>query len=182
MINDYPQALTIAGTDSGGGAGIPADVKTMQMRGVYSAMVVVAVTAQNTLGVQDALPMPEKLIDEQFASIAGDLKIRACKTGMLADPIRVRPVLRNLKKYDFLSARLYDKNDTTLHTQHQIITYALGILTDGFFFSLKKVILCITSDRRKTPDRLYDRPGFTFTFSFRTLQRKTYLCSLCRSV
>ena len=100
MINDYPQALTIAGTDSGGGAGIPADVKTMQMRGVYSAMVVVAVTAQNTLGVQDALPMPEKLIDEQFASIAGDLKIRACKTGMLADPIRVRAVVRNLKKYD----------------------------------------------------------------------------------
>ncbi len=100
MINDYPQALTIAGTDSGGGAGIPADVKTMQMRGVYSAMVVVAVTAQNTLGVQDALPMPEKLIDEQFASIAGDLKIRACKTGMLADPLRVRTVVRNLKKYD----------------------------------------------------------------------------------
>ncbi|MCH5380045.1 bifunctional hydroxymethylpyrimidine kinase/phosphomethylpyrimidine kinase [Limosilactobacillus reuteri] len=100
MINDYPQALTIAGTDSGGGAGIPADVKTMQMRGVYSAMVVVAVTAQNTLGVQDALPMPEKLIDEQFASIAGDLKIRACKTGMLADPLRVRAVVRNLKKYD----------------------------------------------------------------------------------
>lgn len=100
LINDYPQALTIAGTDSGGGAGIPADVKTMQMRGVYSAMVVVAVTAQNTLGVQDALPMPEKLIDEQFASIADDLKIRACKTGMLADPIRVRAVVRNLKKYD----------------------------------------------------------------------------------
>lgn len=100
MINDYPQALTIAGTDSGGGAGIPADVKTMQMRGVYSAMVVVAVTAQNTLGVQDALPMPEKLIDEQFASIAGDLKIRACKTGMLADPLRARAVVRNLKKYD----------------------------------------------------------------------------------
>lgn len=101
MINDYPQTLTIAGTDSGGGAGIPADVKTMQMRGVYSAMVVVAVTAQNTLGVQDALPMPEKLIDEQFASIADDLQIRACKTGMLADPIRVKTVVRNLKKYDF---------------------------------------------------------------------------------
>lgn len=101
LINDYPQTLTIAGTDSGGGAGIPADVKTMQMRGVYAAMVVVAVTAQNTLGVQDAMPMPEKLIDEQFASIASDLKIRACKTGMLADPLRVKTVVRNLKKYDF---------------------------------------------------------------------------------
>ncbi|MEY8442356.1 bifunctional hydroxymethylpyrimidine kinase/phosphomethylpyrimidine kinase [Lactobacillaceae bacterium 24-114] len=101
MINDYPQVLTIAGTDSGGGAGIPADVKTMQMRNVFAAMVVVAVTAQNTLGVQDALPIPEKLINQQFASIADDLKIRACKTGMLADPLRVKTVVENLKKYDF---------------------------------------------------------------------------------
>lgn len=101
MINDYPQALTIAGTDSGGGAGIPADIKTMQMRGAYAAMVVVAVTAQNTLGVQDALPMPVKLIDEQFSSIASDLNIRACKTGMLADPLRVKAVVKNLQKYDF---------------------------------------------------------------------------------
>ena len=64
MTNDFPQALTIAGTDSGGGAGISADFKTIQMRGVFATMVVVAVTAQNTLGVQDALAMPPKLIDE----------------------------------------------------------------------------------------------------------------------
>lgn len=101
MTNDFPQALTIAGTDSGGGAGISADFKTMQMRGVFATMVVVAVTAQNTLGVQDALAMPPKLIDEQFASLADDFKIRACKTGMLADPLRVKTVVNNLKKYDF---------------------------------------------------------------------------------
>ena len=47
MINDFPQALTIAGTDSGGGAGIAADFKTMQERGVFATMVVVAVTAQH---------------------------------------------------------------------------------------------------------------------------------------
>lgn len=101
MINDFPQALTIAGTDSGGGAGIAADFKTMQERGVFAAMVVVAVTAQNTLAVQDALPMPAKLIDEQCASLAADLRIRACKTGMLADPTRVMAVVRNLQRYDF---------------------------------------------------------------------------------
>ena len=101
MTNDFPQALTIAGTDSGGGAGIAADFKTMQERGVFATMAVVAVTAQNTLGVQDALPMPPKLIDEQCASLAADLKIRACKTGMLADPTRVMAVVRNLQKYDF---------------------------------------------------------------------------------
>lgn len=101
MTNEFPQALTIAGTDSGGGAGICADLKTMQMRHVFATMVVVAVTAQNTLGVQDAYPMPPKMIDEQFASIAADLNIRACKTGMLADPIRVKAVVDNLKRYNF---------------------------------------------------------------------------------
>ena len=101
MTNDFPQALTIAGTDSGGGAGITADFKTMQERHVFATMVVVAVTAQNTLGVQDAFPMPIKMVDEQFAALASDLKIRACKTGMLADADHVRAVVRNLKKYDF---------------------------------------------------------------------------------
>lgn len=101
MVNDFPQVLTIAGTDSGGGAGISADVKTMQMRGVFATMVVVAVTAQNTLGVQDAFPMPIKMVDEQFASLAADFKIRACKTGMLADRAHVQAVVSNLRRYDF---------------------------------------------------------------------------------
>ncbi|EHO52896.1 bifunctional hydroxymethylpyrimidine kinase/phosphomethylpyrimidine kinase [Lentilactobacillus kisonensis] len=100
MINQTIQALTIAGTDSGGGAGVMADIKTMQERHVFSAAVVVAVTAQNTIGVQDFMAMPKKMIDEQFASVASDLKIRACKTGMLADVATVEAVVANLKKYD----------------------------------------------------------------------------------
>ncbi|EHL98615.1 phosphomethylpyrimidine kinase [Lentilactobacillus parafarraginis F0439] len=100
MVNETVQALTIAGTDSGGGAGVMADIKTMQMRHVFSAAVVVAVTAQNTIGVQDFMAMPKKMIDEQFASVADDLKIRACKTGMLADVPTVEAVVENLKKYD----------------------------------------------------------------------------------
>ncbi|AVK64151.1 bifunctional hydroxymethylpyrimidine kinase/phosphomethylpyrimidine kinase [Lactobacillus sp. CBA3606] len=98
---DFPQALTIAGTDSGGGAGMMADLKTMQARQVFGAGVVVAVTAQNTLGVQDFMALPPHLIDEQFASLAADLTIRACKTGMLADATHVKAVVRNLKRYDF---------------------------------------------------------------------------------
>ncbi|MFD1317625.1 bifunctional hydroxymethylpyrimidine kinase/phosphomethylpyrimidine kinase [Loigolactobacillus zhaoyuanensis] len=100
-INEFPQTLTIAGTDSGGGAGIMADIKTMQERHTFAAAVVVAVTAQNTLGVQDFTALPAQLINEQFASIAADLKIRACKTGMLADAKHVKLVAANLKKYDF---------------------------------------------------------------------------------
>lgn len=100
-INAFPQTLTIAGTDSGGGAGVMADLKTMQERHVFSTAVIVAVTAQNTLGVQDFMALPKKLIDEQFASLADDLAIKACKTGMLADAEHVRIVADNLKKYDF---------------------------------------------------------------------------------
>ncbi|WP_288531714.1 bifunctional hydroxymethylpyrimidine kinase/phosphomethylpyrimidine kinase [uncultured Secundilactobacillus sp.] len=101
MINTFPQTLTIAGTDSGGGAGVMADLKTMQERHVFSTAVIVAVTAQNTLGVQDFMAMPKQLIDEQFASLADDFAIKACKTGMLADAEHVHIVVENLRKYDF---------------------------------------------------------------------------------
>ena len=78
MINEFPQALSIAGSDSGGGAGMQADLKTMQMRHVFATTVLVAITAQNTLGVQDA-----------------------CKTGMLADTETVETVVANLRQSDF---------------------------------------------------------------------------------
>lgn len=101
MINSFPQTLTIAGSDSGGGAGMEADLKTMQMRHVFGTAVLVAITAQNTIGVQKAVPLSPDIIDAQFKSIADDFKIRACKTGMLADSTRVHTVAENLKKYDF---------------------------------------------------------------------------------
>lgn len=100
-INKTPQAVTIAGTDSGGGAGIHADLKTFQARKVFGMSVVVALTAQNTLGVQESYPVPVSFIDAQFASLAADFSIKAAKTGMLADKEHVECVVRNLKKYDF---------------------------------------------------------------------------------
>jgi Hydroxymethylpyrimidine/phosphomethylpyrimidine kinase len=75
-----------------------ADLKTMQERNVFSTAVIVAVTAQNTLGVQDFMALPAKLINEQFASLAADFKIRACKTGMLADAEHVRLVVAEPEK------------------------------------------------------------------------------------
>jgi len=101
MINEFPQALSIAGSDSGGGAGMQADLKTMQMRHGFATTVLVAIMAQNTLGVQDAMPLPKKIIDEQFSSLSADLKIRACKTGMLADTETVETVVANLRQSDF---------------------------------------------------------------------------------
>ncbi|WEV70812.1 bifunctional hydroxymethylpyrimidine kinase/phosphomethylpyrimidine kinase [Lactobacillus sp. ESL0785] len=100
-INSFPQVLTIAGTDSGGGAGIMADLKTFQMQGVFGTAVVVAVTAQNTLGVQASHLLPLEMIDAQCASLAADFNIRATKTGMLGDAEHVHQVALNLQKYDF---------------------------------------------------------------------------------
>lgn len=100
MEEQFTQAFSIAGSDSGGGAGMQADLKTIQERHVFATTVLVAVTAQNTLGVADFVALSPKIIDEQFAAIADDLQIKACKTGMLADVTRVRTVVKNLKRYD----------------------------------------------------------------------------------
>lgn len=101
MKKQFSQALTIAGSDSGGGAGMQADLKTMQMRHVFGASVVVAVTAQNTRGVNDAFTLPKTIIDEQFEAVADDLAIKAVKSGMLANSDTVRTVAKNLRKFNF---------------------------------------------------------------------------------
>ncbi|MFO1149673.1 MAG: bifunctional hydroxymethylpyrimidine kinase/phosphomethylpyrimidine kinase [Alsobacter sp.] len=79
-----PIAVTIAGSDSGGGAGIQADLKTFSALGVYGATVLTALTAQNTLGVQAIHDIPVTFIREQMASVFGDLKVTAVKIGMLS--------------------------------------------------------------------------------------------------
>ncbi|CAH1851886.1 bifunctional hydroxymethylpyrimidine kinase/phosphomethylpyrimidine kinase [Convivina praedatoris] len=101
MTKNVPEVLTIAGTDSGGGAGMMADIKTMQMCHVFATGVVTGVTAQNTLGVQAALPLPTAIIDQQFQSVANDFTIQAVKTGALFDQERVACVAENLRKYHF---------------------------------------------------------------------------------
>lgn len=84
MSPKRPVALTIAGTDSGGGAGIAADLKTFEAHGVWGTMAVVAVTAQNTLGVQAFATLPPDLVRQQILAVAGDIGVDAAKTGMLA--------------------------------------------------------------------------------------------------
>lgn len=79
-----PVALTIAGSDSGGGAGIVADLKTFEALGAWGTTALVAVTAQNTLGVQAFETLPPALVRRQIESVAGDIGVDAAKTGMLA--------------------------------------------------------------------------------------------------
>ena len=76
--------MTIAGSDSGGGAGIQADLKSFAALGVHGTCAVTAITAQNTVGVQEAFPLPPELVAAQIDSIISDLPCHAAKTGMLA--------------------------------------------------------------------------------------------------
>jgi hydroxymethylpyrimidine/phosphomethylpyrimidine kinase len=76
--------LTIAGSDSGGGAGIQADLKTFAVLGVHGTSAITAITAQDTTGVTDILELPTKLIREQIAVVVGDIGVQAAKTGMLS--------------------------------------------------------------------------------------------------
>ncbi len=89
-------ALTIAGSDSSGGAGIQADLKTFSALGVYGATVVTALTAQNTLGVQGIYAVPADFVAAQIESVLADLDVAAIKTGMLADAPIVETVARAL--------------------------------------------------------------------------------------
>jgi hydroxymethylpyrimidine/phosphomethylpyrimidine kinase len=79
-------ALTIAGSDSGGGAGIQADLKTFQAFGVFGTSALTAITAQNTLGVQAVMALPPDLVKQQIRSVVSDLNPAACKSGMLGTP------------------------------------------------------------------------------------------------
>ncbi|MEG6509234.1 bifunctional hydroxymethylpyrimidine kinase/phosphomethylpyrimidine kinase [Methyloligella sp. 2.7D] len=80
-----PIALTIAGSDSGGGAGIQADLKTFSALGVYGASVITALTAQNTEGVKGVLIAPPDFVTAQIEAVTSDLDIAAIKIGMLGD-------------------------------------------------------------------------------------------------
>src|SRR5205085_7761363 len=93
-----PVALTIAGTDSGGGAGVSADLATFAAHGVWGTLAVVAVTAQNTLGVQDVATLSPALVRAQIASVVTDLGVDATKTGMLATAELVSAVVAAVRE------------------------------------------------------------------------------------
>ena len=95
-----PIAVTIAGSDSGGGAGIQADIKTVSMLGGYAATAIAAVTIQNTLGVTGVHPIPLQVIEAQARAVLDDIGADAIKTGMLGDAAVVELVARLIGEYD----------------------------------------------------------------------------------
>jgi hydroxymethylpyrimidine/phosphomethylpyrimidine kinase len=93
------KALTIAGSDSGGGAGIQADLKTFQELGVFGTTALTAVTAQNTLGVQDVFPLTPQMVKSQMESVGEDIGVQALKTGMLFNAEIITEVSETISRY-----------------------------------------------------------------------------------
>jgi len=94
-----PVALTIAGSDPSGGAGIQADLKTFTVLGVYGTSVITALTAQSTRGVDGSLSVPPSFVTQQIATLAADMRIDAVKTGMLSDRETVHAVAEAVKRH-----------------------------------------------------------------------------------
>jgi hydroxymethylpyrimidine/phosphomethylpyrimidine kinase len=94
-----PIALTIAGSDSGGGAGIQADLKTFSALGVYGASVIAALTAQNTRGVSGIHDVPPEFVTAQLDAVYSDLRVRATKIGMLSKPATIEAVAEGIARH-----------------------------------------------------------------------------------
>jgi hydroxymethylpyrimidine/phosphomethylpyrimidine kinase len=99
MAEPRPIALTIAGSDSGGGAGIQADLKTFHAFGVFGTSALTAVTAQNTLGVSAVHPIPLDVVRAQIDAVVSDLRPAALKTGMLATAALVDTVAEAIRSH-----------------------------------------------------------------------------------
>jgi hydroxymethylpyrimidine/phosphomethylpyrimidine kinase len=98
-MNYQGKALTIAGSDSGGGAGIQADLKTFQAFNVYGMSVITSITAQNTVGVSDIFDLPSSIIASQMDAVFSDIEPDAIKVGMLSNRDIIATVSEKLKQY-----------------------------------------------------------------------------------
>ena len=99
-MREVARALSIAGSDSGGGAGIQADLKTFSALGVYGMTAITAVTVQNTLGVSTYQEVDAAIVGDQIRAVAGDIGVDAAKTGMLASAAIVRATAAAIRETD----------------------------------------------------------------------------------
>lgn len=128
----WPPVLTIAGSDSGGGAGIQADLKTFAALQTFGTSAITAITAQNTVEVRTALHLPPALVVAQIRAVVDDIQPRACKTGMLANAAIVEAVADTLERVPQLPVVVDPVAFTS--TGYQLLTSdALGILVTRLF-------------------------------------------------
>jgi len=103
-----PTALTIAGSDSGGGAGIQADLRTFAFQQVHGTCAITCVTAQNTIGVQRVEPLPPEMVGAQIESVMDDIGVQGVKTGMLLNAGIIQAVKRMIETYQLQSLLILD--------------------------------------------------------------------------
>jgi hydroxymethylpyrimidine/phosphomethylpyrimidine kinase len=120
-------ALTIAGSDSGGGAGIQADLKTFEALGVWGTCALTGVTAQNTVGVHDALVLPPALVRSQIDAVVDDLGVAATKTGMLGSAAVIEAVVAAVSDHG-LAPLVVDPVLVTSHGDLLLEPDAMGVL------------------------------------------------------
>jgi len=156
MVNSYPQALTIAGSDSDGSAGMQADLHTFFARRAYGASVMTACVAGNSYGIHASIPMPTDFIDQEFKDLADDYHIRASKTGMLADSELINDVVKNYQAADFgplvVDPVIMTKHgnqlleESAFNTLRTALIPLATVLTPNFFEVEKLAEMSISSD------------------------------------
>lgn len=132
MINEFPQVMTIAGSDCDGSAGMQADMNTFFAHDVYGISILTSCVAGNSYGIQKAQDLDIDFIEQEFKSIADDFKVRATKTGMLSNDLIINTVVKNLQHYDFGKLVV----DPVILTKH-----GNKLLTDNSFSALKNILI-----------------------------------------
>ncbi|APA77932.1 MULTISPECIES: bifunctional hydroxymethylpyrimidine kinase/phosphomethylpyrimidine kinase [Mycobacterium avium complex (MAC)] len=127
------RVLSIAGSDSGGGAGIQADLRTMAMLGVHACVAVTAVTVQNTLGVNSFHEVPADVVAGQIEAVAGDIGIQAAKTGMLASSPIIAEVAATWRRLGLSVPLVVDPVCASMHGDPLLAADALDTLRGQLF-------------------------------------------------
>jgi hydroxymethylpyrimidine/phosphomethylpyrimidine kinase len=134
----YPIIMTIAGSDSGAGAGIQADLKTISATGGYGTSVITAITAQNTCGVSGIHSLPLEIIEKQFNAIISDFEVKSLKTGMLQNTEVINLIAELIKK-NHLQNFVLDPVMVATSGDKLILEDTIQILTKNLF-PLAKII------------------------------------------
>ncbi|HYQ35067.1 MAG TPA: bifunctional hydroxymethylpyrimidine kinase/phosphomethylpyrimidine kinase [Mycobacterium sp.] len=127
------RVLTIAGSDSGGGAGIQADMRTMALLGVHACVAVTAVTVQNTLGVKSFHEVPRDVVAGQIEAVVTDIGIQAAKTGMLASPAIIAAVADTWRLLGLTVPLVVDPVSASMHGDALLAPPALDSARDQLF-------------------------------------------------
>jgi hydroxymethylpyrimidine/phosphomethylpyrimidine kinase len=127
------RVLTVAGSDSGGGAGIQADMRTMALLGMHACVAVTAVTVQNTLGVKSFHEVPGEVVADQIEAVVTDIGIQAAKTGMLASSGIIDSVAATWRRLGLAVPLVVDPVSASMHGDALLAGDALDSLRDQLF-------------------------------------------------